>query len=225
LGIGRSAFISFDAAPSNLRSEAPPPPCTRTNDSVKTLGNCGKSLCGHKASFWPARETMKVIVRWSSATILAFLVMTAFTRDGCMAENYSIQPVGRVINSSTYVGIEIFPAFREALLGMEGFSHIIVLYWFDRNDTPEKRDTLRVHPRADKNNPLTGVFATRSPRRPNLIGLSVCKIKSVEQGRILVDTIDALDQTPVVDIKPYIPVSDCVPDASVPWWVGKEGTR
>ncbi len=166
---------------------------------------------------------MKARVHCFGVAILALLVMAAFTRDGCMAENYSIQPVGKVIKSSETTGIEIFPPFRDALLGMAGFSHIIVLYWFDRNDTPEKRDTLRVHPRADQNNPLTGVFATRSPRRPNLIGLSVCKIKAVEQGRIVVDSIDAFDQTPVIDIKPYIPVSDCVPDASVPWWVpGKE---
>ena len=108
---------------------------------------------------------------------------------------------------------------------MEGFSHLIVMFWFDRNDTPEKRATLRVHPRADKNNPLTGVFATRSPRRPNLIGLSVCKIKAVEEDRIVIDSTDAFDQTPVVDIKPYIPVSDCVPEATVPWWVGGKNDR
>ncbi len=168
---------------------------------------------------------MKAMVQWFGAAILAFVTVAASTCDVCMAENYSLQPVGIVIKSAGSTGIEIFPGFRDALLGMEGFSHIIVLYWFDRNDTPEKRGTLRVYPRADKNNPLTGVFATRSPRRPNLIGLAVCKIKAVEQDRILVDKIDAFDQTPVIDIKPYIPISDCVPDASVPWWVGRGGKR
>jgi tRNA (adenine37-N6)-methyltransferase len=154
---------------------------------------------------------------------VAFLMVTATMHDRSMAENYSIHPVGEVIKSAQSVSIEIFPEFHGALLGMERFSHIIVLYWFDRNDTPEERGTVRVHPRADENNPLTGVFATRSPRRPNLIGLSVCKIKAVEQGRIVVDTIDAFDRTPVIDIKPYIPGSDCVPDASVPAWVGTAG--
>jgi tRNA (adenine37-N6)-methyltransferase len=168
---------------------------------------------------------MKATIHWFGVAILAFLVVASTTRDGCMAESYSIQPVGIVIKSSESVSIEIFPEFRDALLGMESFSHIIALYWFDRNDTPEQRDTLRVHPRADKNNPLTGVFATRSPRRPNLIGLSVCKVKAVEQGRIVLEAIDAFDRTPVIDIKPYIPVSDCVPEASVAEWVGRRGRQ
>jgi tRNA (adenine37-N6)-methyltransferase len=155
-----------------------------------------------------------------SIAAFVLLFVTAVTCDRTMAENYTIQPIGKVVKSSGKTAITILPEFHDALLGMEGFSHIIVMFWFDRNDAPEKRATLRVHPRADKNNPLTGVFATRSPRRPNPIGLSVCKIKAIEKDRIVVDEIDAFDQTPVVDIKAYIPVSDCVPDAMVPWWVG-----
>jgi tRNA (adenine37-N6)-methyltransferase len=163
---------------------------------------------------------MNLTMRCIGTAIFAFFLVTAVTCDRSMAENYAIRPVGKVVKSSGKTAITILPEFHDALLGMEGFSHIIVTFWFDRTDTPEKRATLRVHPRADKNNPLTGVFATRSPRRPNPIGLSVCKIKAVEKDRIVVDEIDAFDQTPVVDIKAYIPVSDCVPDARVPWWVG-----
>ena len=107
------------------------------------------------------------------------------------------------------------------MLGLNGFSHIIVLYWFDRNDSPDKRATLRVHPRKNPKNPLTGVFGTRSPRRPNLIAFSVCKITKVVKDRIIVQKIDAFDQTPVIDIKPYIPVIDSIPDAVVPEWVGR----
>jgi tRNA (adenine37-N6)-methyltransferase len=136
-----------------------------------------------------------------------------------MAESYSIHPVGRVVKTADQSALEVFPEFKDALLGLDGFSHVIVLYWFDRNDTPEERSTLRVHPRGDKRNPLTGVFATRSPMRPNLIGFSVCAIKSLEGNRILIDQIDAFDGTRIIDLKPYIPASDCVPAASVPEWV------
>ena len=136
-----------------------------------------------------------------------------------MAESYSIEPVGKVLKSSEATILEIFPAFKDALLGLDKFSHVLVLYWFDRNDSPDKRAILRVHPRGDKANPLMGVFATRSPFRPNLIGFSVCRIRSVEQNKIKVDNIDAFDGSPIIDLKPYIPASDCVPDASVPEWV------
>jgi tRNA (adenine37-N6)-methyltransferase len=136
-----------------------------------------------------------------------------------MSESYSIQPVGQVLKRSDTTILEIFPSFKDALLGLDGFSHLLVYYWFDRNDSPDKRAILRVHPRANRANPLTGVFATRSPFRPNLIGFSVCRIKSVEQNKIIVDDIDAFDGSPIIDLKPYIPASDCVPDASVPEWV------
>ena len=136
-----------------------------------------------------------------------------------MTEIYTVHPVGKVVKTPQETVLELFPGYRDALLGLDGFSHIIILYWFDRNDTPEKRATLRVHPRADKRNPLTGVFGTRAPVRPNPIGLTVCKIKRVESGRIIIDEIDAFDQTPILDIKPYIPAGDAVPEASVPAWL------
>jgi tRNA-Thr(GGU) m(6)t(6)A37 methyltransferase TsaA len=151
-----------------------------------------------------------------------FLIVFALALGWCqesIAETYSIQPVGKVVKRSGKTMLEIFPAFQDALLGLDGFSHVQVYYWFDRNDSPDKRATLRVHPRRDKANPLTGVFATRSPRRPNLIGYSVCKIRSVEGNKIIIDNIDAFDGSPIIDLKPYIPGSDCVPDASVPEWV------
>jgi len=137
-----------------------------------------------------------------------------------MAQEYVLRAVGTVAKKDRRNVLDIFPAYHDALLGLEGFSHVVVLYWLDRNDRPEKRRILRVHPRADSRNPLTGVFATRSPVRPNLIAFSVCKIKSVEGGRVFVDRIDAFDGTPIIDLKPYIPSSDCVPTAKVPDWVG-----
>jgi len=140
-----------------------------------------------------------------------------------MPESYYLHPVGRVVKSDDRTVLLISPRYRQALQGLKDFSHVIVFYWFDRNDSPAKRKTLRVHPRRDKRNPLTGVFATRSPVRPNLIGFSVCRIESVEDGRVIVDEIDAFDQTPILDLKPYIPANDCVPGASAPTWVRRHG--
>jgi tRNA-Thr(GGU) m(6)t(6)A37 methyltransferase TsaA len=136
-----------------------------------------------------------------------------------MAETYSIQAVGKVVKRSGKTMLETFPSFKDALLGLDGFSHIQVYYWFDWNDSPEKRATLRVHPRGDKSNPLIGVFATRSPFRPNLIGYPVCRIRSVEESRIVIDEIDGFDGSPIIELKPYIPESDCRPDATVSEWV------
>ena len=76
-----------------------------------------------------------------------------------------------------------------------------------------------VYPRNNPKNPLHGVFATRSPVRPNLIGLSICKILSIEDNIIQIDTIDAYDGSPVIDLKPYIPDIDSEEDAQVPEWV------
>jgi tRNA (adenine37-N6)-methyltransferase len=153
--------------------------------------------------------------------LLSLLLLLATGADEVMSENYTITPVGKIVKTSRWDVIEIYPKYRKALLGLDGFSHVIVLYWFDQNDTPEKRAKLRVYPRRDPTNPLRGVFATRAPVRPNLIAFDVCKIVSVKDTRITVEKTDALDGTPVVDLKPYIPRSDCVSGAVVPPWVGR----
>jgi tRNA-Thr(GGU) m(6)t(6)A37 methyltransferase TsaA len=77
-----------------------------------------------------------------------------------------------------------------------------VLYWFDRNDSPEKRTILQVHPRGDPERPLRGVFATRSPFRPNLIAISEVRVLAVRDNIIEIDAIDAFADTPVLDLKP-----------------------
>jgi len=136
-----------------------------------------------------------------------------------MSGSYTLNPVGLVRKKAGSVWIEIFDEYSEGLLGLEGFSHMTVLFWFDQNDLPEKRRTLQVHPRGDEKNPLTGVFATHSPLRPNLIGLTRCKILSIERSRINIEDIDAFDGSPVIDIKCYIPGSDGPSDVKVPDWV------
>jgi tRNA (adenine37-N6)-methyltransferase len=151
-----------------------------------------------------------------------FLLAAAFLfgfAEESMGGDYTVKAIGSVVKRSGRTALQILPEYRDALSGLTGFSHVIVFYWFDKNDTPEKRATLKVHPRRDKSNPLTGVFATRSPFRPNPIAFSVCKIRSVEDCTIVIDGIDAFAGSPIVDLKPYIPRSDCVAGATVPVWV------
>jgi tRNA-Thr(GGU) m(6)t(6)A37 methyltransferase TsaA len=136
-----------------------------------------------------------------------------------MPTSYSIDPIGVVRKTDDYTRIEIFDDYVDGLMGLEGFSHILVFYWFDQNDTPEKRQTLQVHPRKDPSNPLTGVFATHSPRRPNLIALTRCKIVAVDANIIEIEEIDAFDNSSVIDIKCYIPPSDGNEGVRVPDWV------
>lgn len=115
---------------------------------------------------------------------------------------YTLYPIGWVRKAEGKTTIVIDKKYQPALLGVEELSEIWVLYWFDRNDTPARRSILQVHPRGNPANPLRGVFATRSPVRPNLIALSRCKILSVEDNVIEIDQIDALPDTPVLDLKP-----------------------
>jgi tRNA-Thr(GGU) m(6)t(6)A37 methyltransferase TsaA len=136
-----------------------------------------------------------------------------------MTDKFYIFPVGCIKKQDGAIWIEIFDAYSDALLGLEGFSHIQVFFWFHKNDTADRRKTLRVHPRKDKKNPLSGVFATHSPLRPNLIGLTLCKIKSIRDNRVEIEDIDTFDGTPVIDIKCYIPGSTLESDVCVPDWV------
>ena len=115
---------------------------------------------------------------------------------------YEFSPIGWVRKANGRTTIEIEKAYQPAMLGLEQLESIWVLYWFDRNDTPEQRAVLQVHPRRNPENPLRGVFATRAPVRPNLIALSRCRILSIEGATIEVDGIDAFADTPVIDIKP-----------------------
>jgi len=132
---------------------------------------------------------------------------------------YEIRPIGRVEKSESSARLRIFDDYTDGLLGLKEWSHAIALYWFDKNDTPAKRGILRVHPRGNKKNPLTGVFACRAPVRPNLIALSVCEILSVECDGIIVKEIDAFDGTPLLDLKPYIPPDAPAGKLRAPEWL------
>jgi tRNA-Thr(GGU) m(6)t(6)A37 methyltransferase TsaA len=92
------------------------------------------------------------------------------------------------------------PDVRDGLRGLEVGAEVLLLTWFDRAD----RGTLVVHPRGDLQRPQQGVFATRSPDRPNPLGLHRVTILSIEDDRVLVNNLEALDGTPIIDVKPVI---------------------
>ncbi len=98
----------------------------------------------------------------------------------------------------------IYDEFVDGLDGIEKHKHIIVLYWMDRAD----RDRLKVTPPGEKEE--RGVFATRSPSRPNPIGFCVAELVGVEKNVLKVRWVDALDNSPLLDIKVYSPEVDCV---------------
>ena len=113
----------------------------------------------------------------------------------------TMSPIGWVRKSEGRTWIEVDKKYQPGLMGLENFSHVWVLWWFDRNDTPEKRAVLQVHPGGNPANPKRGVFATHSPVRPNLIGMTRCRILSVKENVVEIDGIDAFDDTPVLDLK------------------------
>jgi len=118
--------------------------------------------------------------------------------------------------------VRIFPEFCVALKGIGDFSHLIILYWIHLRDHEEERKTLLVFPRRHAVNVETGVFACRSPSRPNPIGLCVVELVKIGECILTVKRLDALEGSPIIDIKPYIPRADSIPNARVPDWTLQE---
>lgn len=114
---------------------------------------------------------------------------------------FALYPIGTVVKEGGRSYLVLDKKYEPGLMGLESFSEVTVVYWFDRNDTPERRATLQVHPRGDPQNPLRGVFATRSPFPPNLIAISRCRIVAIRGNVVEVDDIDALPGSPVLDLK------------------------
>jgi tRNA-Thr(GGU) m(6)t(6)A37 methyltransferase TsaA len=131
--------------------------------------------------------------------------------------NYTITPIG-VIRSDLVrretaprqgsegapdAWLEVNPDVAEGLEGIRAGDEIILITWLHQAD----RNLLKVHPRRDKNRPLTGVFATRSPHRPNPLGLHRVSVLEIAGNRLKVGPLEAIDGTPIVDIKPVLPQS------------------
>ena len=107
--------------------------------------------------------------------------------------------------------VELYPEFAEGLFDLEGFSHIVLLYYFHLCDGFE----LSVVPYLDTQ--PRGLFATRAPRRPNPLGISVVQLEKIRDCRLDVIGVDILDGTPLLDIKPYVPEFDFIPKFSTGW--------
>ena len=128
-----------------------------------------------------------------------------------MEDRIRLTPIGRVVSSlkkledcpkqgregAPPARIEIFPQFRPAMADIGVGHELIILTWFHRGH----RNTLKVHPRGNPGNPLTGVFSTRSPDRPNPIGHHLVQVVAVDGTDLVVTPMEALDETPVIDIK------------------------
>ncbi len=123
------------------------------------------------------------------------VIKTPFTT----REGMPIQPTGAVGIKGR---VELDPALVEGLADLDGFSHVVLLYHFDRSEGYE----LTVVPFMDDT--PRGLFATRAPRRPNPIGMSIVALERVEGSVLHVDGVDILDGTPLLDIKPYVPAFD-----------------
>ena len=127
---------------------------------------------------------------------------------------YTIEPIGVVRSELTRLEdapmqgdegapeawLELTPQATEGLVGIKAGDELLVLTWLHL----AQRDVLQVHPRGDPNRPLTGVFATRSPDRPNPIGLHRVSVLEVAEQNLRVAPLEAIDGTPIVDIKPVL---------------------
>ena len=133
---------------------------------------------------------------------------------------FQIYSIGSVKRHAEQISIELSPAYCPALDGLDKFSHVIVYWWAERYDTEDYRTTT-ILPLPYANNQEAGVFSCRAPVRPNLIMSTVCEILDInqEQGTIQIKNIDAFDNTPVIDLKAYLPIMDRVPDVRVPDYV------
>ena len=133
---------------------------------------------------------------------------------------YQMQPIGSVRRNAAGMHLEIAEPFRAALKQLDQFSHVIVFWWADRFDNAESRKVLVCKPPYAEDHE-TGVFATRSPLRPNPIAMTTCKLLGVDEaaGIVRIADIDAVDGTRVVDLKAYFPVCDRVERAHIPAWL------
>jgi tRNA (adenine37-N6)-methyltransferase len=110
------------------------------------------------------------------------------------------------------------PVYQGGLVGLDGFSHVMVVTYLHEAAFEVSRHLVR-RPRGLESMPLVGIFSQRAKDRPNPIGITAVRVKSVAEGSLDVVGLDAIDGTPVLDLKPYYPHYDRVADATVPAWV------
>ena len=143
-------------------------------------------------------------------------------------DSINLAPIGRVVNDIEYPSdvkwesvaseIVISPQLVEALDGIDGFSHVVIIFYLHKVGE-DRRSVLKVHPQGRQELPLTGVFATRSPVRPNPIGVTVVKLLERQENVLKVLGLDAYDGAPVLDVKPYLRRGDFIEEATMPDWL------
>ena len=146
----------------------------------------------------------------------------------------ALKPIGRIVHGAAQpdgprprpsalgektARIEIDAAWAGALDGIEEFSHIWVLWWLDQSPAGSELDSLQVRPEGRAEMPLRGIFATRSPRRPNPIAMTPVRLLARQGARLTVQGLDAFEGTPILDLKPYIRRGDLIPEATMPDWL------
>lgn len=136
---------------------------------------------------------------------------------------YEITPIGKVVRTKYATQLWIKEPYWPALTRLEEFSHIVVIWWAHTYDSERFRGRVTTKPFYDKKT-TTGIFATRSPVRPNPIMITTCKIESVEQeeGLVLIQNIDVTNHTPILDIKPYFSCYDKPKRTRIPKRLPKE---
>ena len=137
------------------------------------------------------------------------------------------EAIGKEVRDKNIVSRIVFrEELTEALEGIEEFSHLFVLFWL-HEITDEERRIFKVRPRGRSDMPLIGIFATRTPHRPNPIGLTRVKLLKVESNVVTVQGLDAFDGTPVLDIKPFDNWNTTKDFKVADWWMklDKEKTK
>ncbi|MEG0273468.1 MAG: SAM-dependent methyltransferase [Hydrogenoanaerobacterium sp.] len=139
-----------------------------------------------------------------------------------MDNQFTVKQIGVICADDSGFRIVLAPEYKEALMGLEGFSYMNILWWFSGCDNDTDRGILSEAKPYTKGSDTLGAFATRSPQRPNPIALSCAYITYIDadNGVIGLAYIDADDQSPVLDIKPYTPSLDRVETPQVPEWCG-----
>ena len=134
--------------------------------------------------------------------------------------SFQVSPIGKISVKGNGMFVELEPKYIPALQALGGFSHLCVIWWFSDFDNAEMRSVLETPQPYKKAPDVMGIFATRSPVRPNPIALSTAQIIHIDhkKGVIQIAYIDANDGSPVLDLKPYTPSLDRVETPGVPEW-------
>lgn len=135
-------------------------------------------------------------------------------------DKLQLKTIGTIVNNTDQFVLRLDPKYVPALQGLEGFGYLSVIWWFSDFDNDEARNYMEAESPYKNGPEIMGVFATRSPIRPNPLALTIVEILDIdyEKGLIYIPYIDANNGTPLLDIKPYTPSIDRVEDPVVPDW-------